>query len=449
VGVNRQCPPGLRGFYAFTEALGVELAPFQKRIARAVLTGPERETAVLLPRGCAKTSTAALFSLHHLLVTPKAAVHIGAASRDQARICFEILRDHARHPAVSTRVVLRHLEVRAEEGAVLRVLASDGPRAHGLSSSFMVLDELWCHKDDGLLAAMETGLVKRPDSRLLVISTAAAVMDSPLGRMRQRALAGDVKRGGAFIDARAEGLRWLEWSLPDDADPTDIAAVKECNPAPWISAASLREQRARCTPLAFEQFHANRWASGEGAWLPPGAFAACVGKPEFEPGERVWVGIDVGGERSDTAVCWINERLHAGCAIFEGDEGVLEAAEEVRELATKFAVVEVVFDPFRFTQAALELEHEGLRCVKFPQSDTRMCPASDRLYRAITEHRITLPPDPKLRTHAANAIARHTRRGWRLDKAERSANIDGVVALCMALERAEVRPEPVQLLGWL
>ena len=36
---------------------------------------------------------------------------------------------------------------------------------------------------------MQTGLIKRRDSKLLGISTAAAQLDSPLGRLRARALA--------------------------------------------------------------------------------------------------------------------------------------------------------------------------------------------------------------------------------------------------------------------
>jgi hypothetical protein len=51
--------------------------------------------------------------------------------------------------------------------------------------------------------------------------------------------------------------------------------------------------------------------------------------------------------------------------------------------------------------------------------------------------------------HASNAVARHSRRGWRLEQAERSANIDSIIALAMALERAESRPEPVRVLGWV
>jgi len=38
-------------------------------------------------------------------------------------------------------------------------------------------------------------------------------------------------------------------------------------------------------------------------------------------------------------------------------------------------------------------------------------------------------------------------RGWRLEKAARSDSIDAVVALAMAVERAENRAAPAQLVG--
>jgi len=78
-----------------------------------------------------------------------------------------------------------------------------------------------------------------------------------------------------------------------------------------------------------------------------------------------------------------------------------------------------------------------------------MIPASARLHAAIVEERITLPDDPELARHAADATARHSRRRWRSDKPNPRTNIDGVIALCMAVERAEFKPEPVELLGWL
>lgn len=78
-----------------------------------------------------------------------------------------------------------------------------------------------------------------------------------------------------------------------------------------------------------------------------------------------------------------------------------------------------------------------------------MVPASSRLYAAIVEQRVVLPNHAEMRQHAAAAIARHSRRGWRIDKTNRANNIDSVIALCMAVEAAENQPEPVRLLGWV
>jgi phage terminase large subunit-like protein len=157
----------------------------------------------------------------------------------------------------------------------------------------------------------------------------------------------------------------------------------------------------------------------------------------------------VGGERSASAVVWVTEVLRVHAAIFHGDAAVLECAEKVRELAAELEIAELVHDPWHFQQAALELEQDGMTVVQFPQSGARMVPASERLYRAVIERRITHPNDPDLNRHVAAAVAKDGPRGWRLDKAHRAAQIDGVVALAMAVERAEHRSEPVRLLGWL
>ena len=221
------------------------------------------------------------------------------------------------------------------------------------------------------------------------------------------------------------------------------------NPASWITPDGLKEQSEAVPELAYRRLHCGQWTEREGHWLPAGAWQASVGKPELALGEDVWIGVDIGGERSASAVVRLNERLQVGCAIYHGDEGVLDCVDKVRELAGEFNVREFVFDPWRFGQAAQELEREGIAVTQFPQTDARMVPASDRLYRAIVEKRIVLPDNEELRQHAAAAIAKHSRRGWRIDKANRVDNIDGIISLCMALEAAEAKPEPVELLGWL
>jgi phage terminase large subunit-like protein len=182
---------------------------------------------------------------------------------------------------------------------------------------------------------------------------------------------------------------------------------------------------------------------------PARRLAGCIGAPEVTHGEDVWIGVDVGGERSATAVVWVNEALHVGAAIYHGDAGVLEAVDHVRVLAGRYNLRELVYDPWRFGQAAQELEREGLLVVAFPQHDARMIPASARLHAAIVEQRLTLPDDPELARHASDAIARHSRRRWRIDKPNPRTSIDAMISLARAVERAEHQPEPVELVGWL
>lgn len=439
---------GLRGFYAFCRAIGVELAPFQRTLARAVY-GAEREVVAVLPRGSAKTTTAALVGLHHLVVTPGASVSLGAPSREMASIAFAIMREAAEHPALADLVTARHLALRSSKGGVLRVVSGRGERAHGQTDTLMLCDELWAHPDGKLLEAFETALVKNPAARLVVISTAAASLDSPLGSLRTRALSlPEVKRDGAFLDCRGRGLRWLEWSVPEGRSLT-VEEVTRANPAPWVTRALLAEQLERVSPLAWAQFHACRWGVGEAQWLPPGAWAACRG--DVDPDERrIHLGIDVGGSRAASAVVGVTPELQVPvCEVRQGDEAVLEVTEIVRELAQRYTILTASYDPWRFRGEALRLEREGLRMIEFPQSHARLVPASENLHRVIVEKRLRHPGHRDLDRHVAAAVARATGRGWRLDKSAHDAQIDAVVALAMACEKAEHREPPARLLGWL
>ncbi len=128
---------------------------------------------------------------------------------------------------------------------------------------------------------------------------------------------------------------------------------------------------------------------------------------------------------------------------------MLEVAEHVRQLADRYLVVECAYDPWRFRSEALRLEDAGLPMVEFPQSTARMVPASEQLYSAIVQRKLTHANDRDLNRHVAGAIAKQTPRGWRLEKSERGVQIDAVVALAMAVERADQPTEPARLLGWI
>ncbi len=157
----------------------------------------------------------------------------------------------------------------------------------------------------------------------------------------------------------------------------------------------------------------------------------------------------MGGTRATSAVAWVNEGRQVGVEIFHGDEGVLEAKALIEELAERYSVREVAYDPWRAGQLAQELEQRGIVATAWPQTDARMIPASERLYRAVVERRLTVPDDAELRAQVANTIAKHSRRGWRLDKPSQDAPNDAVIALAMALDALEDQPAPVELVAWV
>ena len=116
----------------------------------------------------------------------------------------------------------------------LRVLAADAPRLHGLTYGLAVVDELHAHPNDQVYLALLTALAKRPGAKLIVISSAGQGSDSPLGRLRARALAQPtVKVRGCLTDARGPSLRMFEWSVPEELELTP-RNVKRANPASWI-----------------------------------------------------------------------------------------------------------------------------------------------------------------------------------------------------------------------
>ena len=449
-----------RGFLRFCRDCGYALAPFQKRIARAFFEDA-REVGVCLPRGNAKSTLAALIALHHVLAVEAASVYVGAASLEQARVVGDIVQRYGRRKALAGLLTVRHDEVRLGDrrGAiVLRIVSSDGARAFGWERpTLLVADEVWAYGDrpPTLLSAMVTSLVKSPTAKLLLISTAPMLLDSPLGRIRERALsAPDVHREGSRIEARGNGLTWLEWSLPDDAEATP-ANVARANPAPWVTLSMLAEQRQRVTDMEWLVFHGNRSHVQSARWLPVGAWQACAADYTVADDEPLVLGVDVGGSRSSTALVGVvADGDGVRVALVEvrtGKPAVLALVASIRELHAQGRPISmIVGDPMRFEADMLRLEADlGVTVVSWPQSESRMTRCSENLARLVIEQRIRHADHPTLNAHVANAIAKPTPRGWRLVRGGgESQHIDGVIALAMAAEMAEKQPPVARVLGW-
>ena len=430
------------------DRVGLTLEPFQRRILKAA-AGPEREKLFLLPRGSGKTTLAALDAVAHFITVPDAKVYVAASSEQQANLLFTAALEFARE-LDDGHLVPRYNHLRwcpDPENAkywtrTLEVRAADWRKLHGLTFSRAFLDEMQV-VDERVYEAMASGLHKRPDATLVIISTAGQGADSALGKLRARALEQpDVKQRGVVTDARGAGIRMLEWSLPADANIDSAKVVKRANPASWITAELLAEQRERLPELAYRRFICNQWTDQSSSWLPVGAWSAAVGEPQFKDHERIWVGMYV--DQDGSAVCWMNEARHVGIWSNTLDDGGLAARDYVLELAEDFTVVELAADPHRCKSVLHELGRE-LQVIEVPGTDARVVPASGLLRDAVVQQTITLPDDEQLRGAAARAVSRTTRRGWRID----GERVGPVMALMLALDCASAeQPEPVRILGW-
>ena len=78
------------------------------------------------------------------------------------------------------------------------------------------------------------------------------------------------------------------------------------------------------------------------------------------------------------------------------------------------------------------LQAAGLPIEPFPQTQPNLTLATETLYSALTNRRLTVYKAPDLRAHVLNAASVETSRGFRLSKEKASLKIDGAVALSFA-----------------
>jgi hypothetical protein len=272
---------------------------------------------------------------------------------------FEYARAVALHPAVDQEFQVRCRELRRPDGGFLRVRAADASTLLGLTPTLAILDEYCEGRDDSVYAALRTALP--PGATMFTITTSGMGASSPLGRLRARALAtADIRVRGSLTDARSENIRLLEWMVAEDVELDDYAAAKRANPLSLITRKWLREQREAVHELYYRRFHLNQWAGRIGNRLRAGAWQACAnGATATEEGSRIWVGVDMGGARADTAIVWLDEQFRVGCRIWSGDDAIMDATA-LPALAQRYRVVEIAYDPWRAQMLTNVGRHERL-----------------------------------------------------------------------------------------
>lgn len=438
-----------------------------RRVYRQVLLG--------VPRKNGKSTLAASLALYLAGADgePGAEVVIAAGSREQADVVYRQAREFVESsPVLSDYFDAQRFTISAPDG-VIRKIAADGKLQHGLNPSGIVADEIHAlvsPRQEELWAALTTGSGAREEPLTIAITTAGFDKDTVLGRLYDEAMRlPDVERRPGLTVARDPATGFLCWwyGVDDDAPLDDVSAWLEANPASWITEEELLRQYASPTvdEFAFRRLHLNQWTKTRESWLPSGLWSSLRDSDvEIPEGAEVILGVDVGLVHDSTAVA-IAHRLDDGRVavkarvwaarddavahtVLPGGRVDLEIVEDyIRDLAEKYAVREVVYDPRFFNRSAEILSAEGLLLAPVEQSSRRMIEAYAAFYLATNERRVVHDGDAVLATHVEATNATMTDRGWKISR-QRKARIDACVAAVMAHYRAEKYEQPGYLLSW-
>ena len=406
------------------------------------------EALVGIARKNGKSTLGAELGLYALMATREHApeVYAAAASKDQARIVFGQSKQFVESsPKLMDWLTPQASSIHCKSNnGIYRVLASDAPLQYGLNPYLVIIDELWAHRNPELYFALTTGQLARQDPLVVSITTAGFDRTSICFDLYKRGK--ELLRSGGIEAMREEGFLFWWYEMPEDIDYRDEDHWKAANPSSWITIDALRRESRRLPEPIFRRLHLNQWTESEDAWIKPYEWDSCQGTPLFDRSEPSWISVDVGIKRDSAAITWgqwHGDKLHVGQRILvPAEQGPEFGVADVRgrlanESQEHNKLREVNYDPWSFRESAEILAEMGVPMVEFPQSASRMGPASETIYELVIEGRIVHDGDPVMRQHVLSGVTAATDRGgWRISKRKSLERIDGLISLAMTVDRA-------------
>lgn len=441
-----------------------------------------RTAVISMARKGGKTTFAAGLSLCHL-VGPES-VHRGqvlsaASDRLQASILFREAQAFANADArLAARLNFREMPKDATDditGSRFLTLSSDARRAHGLSPSFAVADELAMWKGRELLDAIRTGTGAHQEPLTVIISTRSPDVHSPLEEMLSYA---DDVRSGAIVDPSFISFVYL---APLGCDPFDEAMWRLANPdADDVRIADIRHlaDQARRLPSTLPSFMAfclNMPTSADERWLDAASWDACAGTAELTG--PVFAGLDLSaGSRDLTSFClfapeskalrvwgfipegriaaaahedrapyieWSNHGYIVQCPGNVVDRQWL--GEWIAQQVDGLELVTVTSDRWLLTDLLQQWDRAGVSLPLSPMGmgfkDQTGCIAA--MEALVLSGRLKHGGNPLLRWAVSNiAIAMDAAGNRKADKTRTRGRIDPAIACLLAIGQAERQPAP-------
>ena len=481
----------------------LKLRDWQKEIVNAIYAVDKkgkrkvRTALVTLPRKQGKTALAAALALCHLLgpeSEERGQVFSAASDREQAAIIYREMESIILSiPEFETRCHIQSFHRTITDtvtGSVYKAMSADARKAHGLSPSFMVYDELAQSNDRELYDNLVTGTGARKEPLMVVISTQSADPNHIMSELVDYAL--KIEDGTLPKDPAFYGC---VYAAPDDCDPWDEKTWFDCNPA-LDDFRSLEEmqifaEQAKKIPAkesVFKNLYLNMRVDPEAKWISVADFDACVGQIPDLTGRECYAGLDLSSTQDLSALslcfapiaenepfhtlhyAWcpsdaIKSRSKADRVPYElwNKQQYIEATpgtvvdygyilKRIETISKQYALKAILFDRWGATKIIKDLTDAGLTVLEFGQGFASMSPPSKEMEKLVLERKIVFPDNPALAWCFSNVIAEVDAAGnVKPSKKKSKEKIDMVVSSIMALDGAlrNQKKEVTPTISWI
>lgn len=433
-------------------------------------------------KGSGKTPLAAGIGLYGLTADGQAAAEIysAATARDQASIVFrDAVRMRNQNPELAELIKeqVGSLSI-PSTFSVFRAVSSEHRGLDGKRVHMAIVDELHEHPSSIVVDKMRAGTKAQRNALIFEITNSGYDRESVCYRHREYS--------EKVLDGIFENDQWFAYvcALDDGDDWTDPKVWAKANPSLGVTIPEsyLREQVNEALGMPSKQNIVKRlnfcvWTEQADLWMPMDKWDACAGEvdPESLRGRICYAGLDLssttdlsslvlyfpgvdGGRDAVLPFFWIpgdeiqeRERRDHVPYLTWIEQGLLEATPGptinydaichrldslVRD--SGFLIQEVAFDRWGATKISQDLMDAGFEMVQFGQGYASMSAPMKELARLVLSRGFDHGGHPILRWNASNVSAAQDPAGnIKPDKRSSKARIDGIVALIMALDRAQ------------
>lgn len=435
------------------------------------------DVIVFIPRKAGKSTLTAVIGLYELAFNEAGAeVFTLATNREQATIVFDAARSMVESMPDEIkewyRVSKYEIGKANDSQTMFRALSRDNKKSgDGKNASCAIIDEAAQIADRNSIEVIFSGMVARKNPLRIYITTASFTKDTKF--FEDLTVFETILNGDAPDNPHWFGLLY---GLDPQDNWKDETTWAKANPMHGISvyqeAIKERCEQAKSKPAALNEFLCktlNVYVSANTAWIDRDYWDKSIGEDKGDP-EEVFIGFDLAATRDLNAVCtlkrYASEDYYAEFKFFLPEEALSlipthyrgifdqavqskilhitegnvmddrEISEYIKQQASLYNVKEVGYDAYNAASLVARLHDNSIPVKKVGQGMAVLNNPSKHVEKLIMQNAIKHNGNPFVGWQLGNCEVYTDVNGnikIRKNEADKSAKVDGIIALIIAM----------------